>query len=197
MITQAKQLIDNGRPEDAIDMLEEHLEGAPDDHVARNLLAFAHYQGGDFAAAESVYRTMVARPDPDPRNQYSLGRALEAQGKVGEARAWIDAAAAAGLERAIADRDRLAKSAVAQPAAGSAAAPASTPVKHVPLTELGIPQTEQELTEYTHLLRERAKQDWWTQNWYSIPWGVRLAQVVALVAILAFMGWVFANLAAA
>ena len=46
-------------------------------------------------------------------------------------------------------------------------------------------------------MRARAKQDWWTQNWYSIPWGLRLAYAIALVAILAFTVWVFANLLAA
>ena len=187
LLTDAKRLIDDGRTEQAIALLEDHLEQSGDDHAVRNMLAYAHFRDGDLQAAESEYRTMVARHNPDPRDQLSLGRTLERQGRLEEAKAWLAAAAASGLQAAVEDQARL-----AQPAP-SPRPPEPTPG---PLSELGIPQTEEELDRFTRLLRARAKEDWWTQNWYSIPWGVRVAHVIALLAILAFTGWVFANLLA-
>jgi tetratricopeptide (TPR) repeat protein len=186
-LADAKRLVADGRPEQAIGLLRQHLARSGDDHAARNLLAYALFCDGDLQAAEAEYRTMVARPDPDARDQLSLGRTLECQGRLEEARAWIAAAAASGLKAAVDDQVRL-----TQPAP-SLQAPEPKPG---PLSELGIPQNEEELDRFTRLLRARAKQDWWTQNWYSIPWGLRLAYVIALVAILAFTGWVFANLLA-
>jgi tetratricopeptide (TPR) repeat protein len=184
-LSDAKRLIDDGRTEQAIGLLKHHIEQSGDDHAARNMLAYALFCDGDLQAAEAQYRTMVARPDPDPRDQFSLGRTLERQGRLEEARAWIAAAAASGLKAAVADQARL-----AQPAPS----PRPPEPKPGPLSELGIPQSEEELDRFTRLLRARAKQDWWTQNWYSIPWGVRLAYVIAPLAILAFTGWVFVNL---
>jgi cytochrome c-type biogenesis protein CcmH/NrfG len=188
LISDAKRLVADGRAEQAIGLLRQHLARSGDDHAARNMLAYALFSDGDFQAAEAEYRTMVARPDPDPRDQFSLGRTLERQGRHEEARAWIAAAAARGLKAAVDDQ---------APRAPSAPAPRPPEPRPGPLSELGIPQDEEELDRFTRLLRARAKQDWWTQHWYSIPWGVRLAHVVALVAILAFTGWVFLNLLAA
>jgi tetratricopeptide (TPR) repeat protein len=187
LVSDAKRLIDDGRVEEAIGLLKQHLEQSDDDHDAHNMLAYAFFCDGDLQAAEAEYRTMVARPDPDPRDKLSLGRTLERQGRLDEAKAWIASAAASGLQAAVDDQARL-----AQPAPS----PRPPEPKPGPLSELGIPQTEEELDRFTRLLRARAKQDWWTQNWYSIPWGVRLAHVIALLAILAFTGWVFANLLA-
>jgi len=188
LLSDAKRLIDDGRTEQAIGLLNRHLEQAGDDHAARNMLAYALFRGGDLQAAEAEYRTMVAGPEPDPRDQLSLGRTLERQGRLEEAKAWIAAAAASGLEAAAVDQARLAQ-----------AAPSLRPPERSqgPLSELGIPQSEEELERFTRLFRARAKQDWWTQNWYSIPWGMRLAHAITLLAILAFIGWVFVNLWAA
>jgi tetratricopeptide (TPR) repeat protein len=186
LLPDARRLIDDGRAKQAIGLLNKHLEQFGDDHAARNMLAYAHFRDGDLPAAEAQYRTMVARPAPDPRDQLSLGRTLERQGRLEEAKTWIAAAAASGLKTAVDEHARLNRPAPslrpAQPTQG-------------PLTELGIPQSEEELDRYTRLLRARAKQDWWTQNWYSFPWGMRLVYVVSMLAILAFMVWVFTNLA--
>ena len=185
VLSEGRRLIDDGRTEQAIALLNQHLEQSGDDHAARNMLAFAHFRDGDLQAAEVQYRAMVARPDPDPRDQLSLGRTLERQGRLEEAKPWITAAAASGLKQAVDDQARLFRP-----------APSLRPAepRQGPLSELGIPQSDEELDRFTRLLRARAKQDWWTQHWYSIPWGVRVAHAIALLAILAFMGFVFANL---
>jgi hypothetical protein len=65
----------------------------------------------------------------------------------------------------------------------------------VPMNELGIPRTEEELEIFTKLLRARAKQDWWTHNWYRIPWPLRVLQIVLLLGVVAFTAWVAANIA--
>jgi hypothetical protein len=144
---------------------------------------------------------MVAVPKPDPRDQYSLGRSLEQQGKIEEARIWIGAAAAAdpAFTQAIADRDRLTHtSSVSPPRRHPQPGPAPAlgqSLPQVPMTELGIPRTEEELENFTKLLRARAKQDWWTHNWYRIPWPLRVLHIVLLLGVVAFTAWVAVNIA--
>jgi tetratricopeptide (TPR) repeat protein len=175
----AKQLIDDGRTREAVNLLERRLAEVKNDHTALNMLAFAHFQSGDYRAAEAVYRTMVAVASPDPRDLYSLGQALQRQRKVEEARVWLTAAAAAD------PRLGPPQAPPAQPVAVPRASPG------VPFTELGIPELE-DLDEFTERLRARAKKDWWTENWYRIPWPLRIVQYGLLFAIVAWVlyAWV-------
>jgi tetratricopeptide (TPR) repeat protein len=203
-VPRAKRLIEEGRYETAVELLEAHLSEADQDHVARGFLAYAHYKGGNYGSAEGVYRVMVAGPSATPRDQYSLGRALERQGKIAEATHWIGAAAAAdpGLTEARADYERLSRAsdAAIRPANRRPADHPSPPQppaapSGLPATVLGVPRTEQELEAFTEPYRAQAKMAWWTEHWHAIPWGVRVFQIVFGLLILAFMVYVGVNIA--
>jgi tetratricopeptide (TPR) repeat protein len=175
---QAKQLIDEGRTADAVQLLGRHLDGAPDDHDARNMLAFAHFQAGDYPAAEAVYREMVAGADPDPRDMWSLGQTLEAQGKRQQARPWLDEAAAAD--------PRFAKAARATAPSPQQGAPRSSQRES---NRLGIP-TDEALPDWTRRLHQTDLASWWSEHWYGLPWFVRLYHLLIGAGILAITAWV-------
>jgi hypothetical protein len=159
-------------------------------------LAYAHYQTGNYAQAEAVYRVMVAGPNPDPRDEYNLGRTLEKQGKLGEATHWIGAAAAAdpGFTRAVNDLNRLTagRSVAPPPPHRSSPRPQShSGAAKSPLDKLSrsdkdfnsliIPGDDERLQAYVERANKKALADWWTSNWFGIPWPVRVGGLIVRI----------------
>ena len=174
---QAKRLIDKGRTAEALELLEESLAAGEDERTALNLAGYAHFKRGDDAAAEAVYRRLVAMPDAHPRDQYNLATVLKRRGKASEAKIWFEAATAAdpGL---------------GEPRKAAGRASAAGARRPEPIKEFDIPRDDEELERYKRLSRERARVDLMTEIWYRHPWPIRILQVVffaIFVAIWAFL----------
>jgi Flp pilus assembly protein TadD len=91
----ASQLTNEGRLQEATQLLKEHLAVSSADHVARGLLGWAAFEAGDYDGAEAAYRALASLPEPNPGALYSLGVTLGRLGRIDEAGIWLGAAVTA------------------------------------------------------------------------------------------------------
>ncbi len=81
----AQELLDQGRIEEAIPHLEEATKGDPDDPAPIWMLAVAHLQLGDFAAAAELGSRFGSLAPENPNGPRLVGSALVAAGRLEEA----------------------------------------------------------------------------------------------------------------
>jgi cytochrome c-type biogenesis protein CcmH/NrfG len=206
--TLAEQLIANGRYAQAIQVLQRHLSVAPTDRRARHLLGLAAFNAGDYGAAEQAFRALASLPNPNPRSLYSLGLALERQGRVQEARRWVGAAVAVDPTFTKA-QDHLAKLSRAAPkrpprveppraawnvpnlGARSGRVPPRRQRAREPsrLSELQIPSDRADLKKYEELRRAKARVDYKIDNWSAIPLGLRVLFIVFTLCLVVAMAF--------
>lgn len=92
--TRAVVALNAGDFTNAIALAEQAAEKSPDAIEVRTLLANAYFSGGRFASAESAYRDALKLDQNQPRLILKLALVQIAQGKRGEALAFLDAARA-------------------------------------------------------------------------------------------------------
>lgn len=92
-----KQLADRD-PASAIPLLEQAAEELPDDRAVLRLLALAHFDTADFAAAEVTLRLLIDLDPLDADALHMLGQTLERSGRSPEAGRYLSLAA--GLDPA-------------------------------------------------------------------------------------------------
>jgi tetratricopeptide (TPR) repeat protein len=90
-VYRARALLADDRPSEAVALLEQVLETAPDRIDALLELAAIRQQSGDFVAAENYYRTVLDQEQGLAEAHYGLAQVLRATGQ--------EAAALAELER--------------------------------------------------------------------------------------------------
>ena len=203
-VIQAQKLIGERRFAEAIELLREHLATEGTDALARSWLANAYYESGNYPAAENELLILVARPQPSSRDQFTLGRALEKQGRLDEAKHWIAAAAATDpdftlakehLKRLMTPPSWPVPQALQQATTPTPQQQPTAPVQ-APLSELVLPSSAEQVEEY----RRWGRTEWWTQNWYGLPLPVRILRAVGvaisllvLIGLLIFIPYVFYN----
>lgn len=81
----ANLLVELGRPQEAIALLQPALAVREGGEIVRSSLANAHFHAGDLAAAEALYRQLSADYPQNPGLHYNLGNVLFARRRMGEA----------------------------------------------------------------------------------------------------------------
>jgi tetratricopeptide (TPR) repeat protein len=203
VVDRAKTLIGDGRYDEAIALLDEHLASDGADARARRWLANAYYENGDYPAAERELHILVSLPTPSARDQFTLARSLEKQGRVDEARHWMAAAAQTDPKWELPRKHlrRLNTPTTSGHVPGEAATPiarATPPTAHAQsapprqreLSQLVLPSDDGQVDEY----RKWGQAQWWTQNWYSLPRSVRIVKAAGIVICglltIVIMGWI-------
>ncbi len=188
IIETARQHLKNKNYEAAVGLLTAHLQRAPLDVEALNVLGLAYFQLRRFLDAKSAYLAMWSIDPTDYRALFGTGMALQKLGDFGDAEHWFRATLTAkpDFERAATRLSQLpaARAAAQSPVSGTTASGGS---KKVTLTTLSLPDNEEDLDAYRTSSRERARIDTMNQHWYGIPWPIRVIQVVGIVVIFLFL----------
>ena len=193
-LQQAQKLITTKNYDGAIRLLESHLDQAPDDLDALNLAGIAYFETRQFAAAEDVYLEMwCVRPD-DVRATYGVAIAAEKAGYADYAARWFRATLALdpAFERAAKRLAQLHTTGAASRYTTEDNPRPSTPASR-PMTTLIVPSSSEEVAEYEHWAREKARIDMMNEHWHGIPWPLRALQVVIGIAVLAGFAYFLIN----
>lgn len=84
-VTEAKQLIRDGRCQEAVAVMQRFVAQHPDDAGAWATLAAAHFELDQWAEAEKATREILRLKPDSPRDWCNLGMLLRKQGRTGEA----------------------------------------------------------------------------------------------------------------
>jgi tetratricopeptide (TPR) repeat protein len=163
----------------AVRVLDGYLHTYPDDVEALHLSGLANYESGTPSAAAAAYMRMWSVAPEDVRSTYGVAMALLKQGYQAEAENWLRATLAMhpDFNRA---RNRL--NSLGPRRDGGNGSAASNGSKHKetwrPLSDLMIPESDEELEYFRRYSRQKAGIEWMNQNWYGLPWPLRALQVI-------------------
>lgn len=91
---QARQLLEDSQPREALDLLEPALREEPRSVSLRTLLAWGYFLTAQLQHAESELRVLVEDAPTDVWARFALGRTLERQNRLAEALPHLRMAAA-------------------------------------------------------------------------------------------------------
>lgn len=185
-LVTARELLKQGRSNDAQILLERLIETDTETAKARHLWALARLEQGDCVTAEQTFRERTRADPGDHSATFSLGLTLERQGRAAEAREQFERTLELKPDFEAAHLKLQGKGHDAGASKPAQSRQDERSRRQRPMNELTIPETEAEVEQFERGLAAKKRAEFWAR-WHGTPLVIRILYLGFALFVVAFL----------